>query len=243
MFFIEKARQAMQLCDKGEAIDLLSEIISALLGDHVSAAKAMFTLSTAPFLLHERLFWEKMEQYLDGVYLSDNDCAILCAKLMENGSTDENAKRLIECIGRAETKRKIRFLINATRCFLADFIDRTAFFRICSAISNTIDEDLLYLKANIEHTNFRYTDAVQGLLVSGLVTFSVLGGEETLYSFTPLARMVDRYAVSYDDVTRYPNPVTLVPPTIPNVSLTTATGVEVKEMLDDVFGGQDERES
>ena len=30
--------------------------------------------------------------------------------------------------------------------------------------------------------------------------------EETKYSFTPFAQCVDQYAVSYDDVDRYPNP-------------------------------------
>lgn len=237
MSFIDDANQLIQSGEVGDGIvDLLGDVIDALLGSPVSAGKVMYTLAKSPFMLREKLFWAKMENYLNGIYLSEDDRAKLRAKLMENGTSDENSKRLIECIDRSETSRKVKYLINATRCLLTDFIDRTTFFRICRAIAGTIDEDLIYLRDHIAETNFRYDSAIQGLFISGLVTFSVVGGEETLYSFTPLARLVDQFAVSYDDDIRYPNPTAVVALTAPNVSIPTATDDEVNEMLDGIYG-------
>ncbi len=237
MSFIDDAKQLIKTGEVGdEIVDLLGSIIDALLGSPVSTGKVIYTLAKSPFLLREKLFWAKMENYLNGIYLSEDDRAKLRAKLMENGTSDENSKRLIECIDRAETSKKVQYLINATRCFLTDFIDRTTFFRICRAIAGTIDEDLVYLRNHIADTNFQYDSAIQGLLISGLVTFSVIGGEETLYTFTPLARLVDRFAVSYEDLSRYPDPTADVLLPAPNVSIPTATADEVNEMLDLTFG-------
>ena len=112
-------------------------------------------------------------------------------------------------IDRAETQQKIRYLINATRCLLADFIDRPtySYFRLCHAITHTLEEDLLFLKEHIKEKDLPYSTYTQGLLTVGLMYQSVLDGNgEQKYSFTPVARLVDRFAVSYDDVERYPNP-------------------------------------
>lgn len=237
MSFIDDANQLIKSGEVGDGIvDLLGDVIDALLGSPVSAGKVMYTLAKSPFMLREKLFWAKMENYLNGIYLSEDDRAKLRAKLMEDGTSDDNTKRLIECIDRSETSRKVKYLINATRCLLTDLIDRTTFFRICRAIAGTIDEDLIYLREHIADTDLQYDNAIQGLFISGLVTFSVVGGDETLYSFTPLARLVDQFAVSYDDDTRYPNPTAVVSLLAPNVSIPTATADEANEVLDLTFG-------
>lgn len=220
----------------GTSIDLLSDVIEAVQGNPLSIGKIILTLTKSPFLIREKLFWSKLERYLNGVYISEEDRAKLRAKLVENGSCDENAKRLIECIDRAETIQKIQYLINATRCFLTDFIDRTTFFRICRAITGTMDEDLLFLRDHISESNFESNSNVQGLFVSGLVTFSVIGGEQTLYSFTPIASLVDQYAISYDNIGRYPDPNVRGITESPNIEIPTATVDEVNEMLDFTFG-------
>lgn len=218
------------------ATDLLEDIVGAVQGDLFSVGKIIVTLAKSPLLFREKLFWSKMELFLKGVFLSEDDRAKLRAKLVEDGSSDENAKRLIECIDRAETAQKIQYLINATRCLLADFIDRTLFFRICRVVISTADEDLLFVRDHIlSAKNMEYSYAIQGLFVSGLVTFSVIGGETTQYTFTPLAEDVDRFAISFEDLERYPNPieVRMIPP--PNPGIQTATDEDTQEMLDDVF--------
>lgn len=237
MPFIDDAKQLIESGAVGDgSVNLLEEILNALLGNPVSAARVIYELTKTPFLIRENLFWIKMENYLNGVYVSEDDRAKLRAKLMEDGSSDENSKRLIECIDRAETSQKVKYLINATRCLLSDFINRTTFFRICRAIVGTIDEDLKFLRDHIEENNLQYDDAIQGLFITGLITYSAVGGENTLYAFTPLAKLVDRFAVSYDDVERYPNPSPVGLLTAPNVSIPTPTADEMNEMLDLSFG-------
>ena len=96
-------------------------------------------------------------------------------------------------IDRAETQQKIRYIINATRCLLTDFIDLPTFFRICHAITHTLDEDLVFLRNHIKETDLPYSQFTQGLLTSGLMYQSVIDGNgEQKYSFTPIAQIVDQ---------------------------------------------------
>ena len=39
------------------------------------------------------------------------------------------------------------------------------------------------------------------------------------YSFTPIAEDVDRFALSYDDIERYPNPISSTQQTIPQIRI------------------------
>ena len=217
--------------------DLLLDAVGAIRGNPLAVAKIIVTLAKTPFFLRDKILWSKLELYLNGVFITDDDRSKLRAKLTENDASNENSKRLLECIDRAETNQKIQYLINATRCFLTDFIDRTTFFRICRTIAGTIDEDLLFVRDNItKKQNFEYSSTIQGLFVSGLVTFSSIGGEATQYAFTPLAEDVDRFAISYDNVARYPNPVGHRMISSPNAEIPTITDNEIQEMFDDVFG-------
>lgn len=189
------------------SINMLEDVINAVLGNPVSIGKIIIALAKSPFLLREQIFWTKMEAFLNGTYLHEDDCAKLCAKFTENGENRDNSLRLVESIDRAETQQKIQYLINATRCLLSDFIDRPTYFRICHVVTHTLSEDLEFLGEHIHERDMLYGSAVQGLLASGLMYQSVIDAKgEQKYSFTPLAGMVDQYAVSYSNVERYPNP-------------------------------------
>ena len=219
--------------------DFLSDVVDAVLGSPVAVGKIIKTLVQSPFFLKDQLFWAKIELFLNGVILSENDRGKLSAKLTEDGSNSENARRLVDCIDRADTNRKIRYLINATRCLLTDFIDRTTYFRICRAVTNTLDEDLLFLRNHISEKDLIYNDSVQGLYTSGLMYWSAVG-EDPRYSFTSIARLVDRYALSYDDVERYPNPMSDLPLTqSPNIALQIPTipSEDLKKILDNPRAG------
>lgn len=195
--------------------ELLEDTVDALLGNPVSAAKALVTLGKFSFLIREEIFWSKMERYLNGIYLSETDHLKMCAKLTENGEKRENAVRLIECIDKAETEKVIDYLVNATRCLLAEFIDLSTFFRIAHIVTHTIAEDLEYLREHIDESELSYDEYVQGLLTAGLMYQSVIDGgdldneneDKGRYSFTPFARKVDQYAVSFQNTDRYPNPL------------------------------------
>lgn len=215
MEFMDTAREIIR-CEnvKENGKDLLENTVDALLGDPVSAAKALVTLGKFPFLIREEIFWIKMERYLNGIFLSEDDCLKLCAKLTENGKERKNAVRLIECIDKAETEKVIDYLVNATRCLLAEFIDLSTFFRITHIVTHTIAEDLEYLREHIDESELSYDECVQGLLTAGLMYQSVIDGGDldnenegkSRYSFTPFARKVDQYAVSFQNADRYPNP-------------------------------------
>lgn len=204
--------QIQSLISKGEirdaSVNILEDIIDACLGNPVSAGKVIIALASSPFFIREQLFWSKMEAFLNGVYINEDDCAKLRAKLVEDGENKDNPYRLVECIDRAETQKKICFLINATRCLLTNFIDLPTYFRICHAITYTLEEDLCFLRNHIQESDISYSEYVQGLLTAGLMYQSVIDGNgEQKYSFTPIARIVDRFSVSYNDMERYPNPL------------------------------------
>ena len=124
--------QIKGLISRGEiqeaSTNMLEDTINAVLGDPISIGKIIIAITKSPFFLREQLFWTKMEAFLNGVYLSEDDCAKLRAMLTEDGEKEDNSLRLVESIDRAETQQKIRYLINATRCLLADFIDKPTFF-------------------------------------------------------------------------------------------------------------------
>ena len=118
--------QIKNLVARGEVREasknLLGDTLAALLGDPISAGKIIIALAGSPFFIRDQIFWTKIELFLNGVYLEEDDCATLRAKLTENGEKQENVQRLVECIDRAETQSKIMYLINATRCLLVGFI-------------------------------------------------------------------------------------------------------------------------
>ena len=79
------------------------------------------------------------------------------------------------------------------------------YFRICHTITHTLDEDLSFLSERINESDLPYSSYVQGLLTAGLMYQSVIDANgEQKYSFTPLAEHIDRYAVSYNNIERYP---------------------------------------
>lgn len=87
---------------------------------------------------------------------------------------------------------------------MLDFIDSTTYFRICHSITHTLEEDLQFLRDHIAECDLAYSPCTQGLLTAGLMYQSVIDGNgDQKYSFTPTAKMVDKFAVSYDDRDRY----------------------------------------
>ena len=216
MKYMETAKEIIK-CEKVKESgkELLEDTIDALLGNPISAAKVLVALGKSPVLIREEIFWSKMENYLNGIFLSEDDRSIMCAKLAENGKKRENAVRLIECIDKAETEKTIDYLVNATRCLLTGFVNLNTFFRIAHIVTHAIVEDLEYLREHIDESELPYDECVQGLLTAGLMYQSTIDGggldnedeDESRYSFTLIARIVDQYAVSYGDENRYPNPL------------------------------------
>ena len=80
--------------------------------------------------------------FLNGIDATADERAAFCAKLTLDGINKENTYRLIQAIDHAETKWKINYLINVSRCLANDFIDLPSYFRICHIITNSLEEYL-----------------------------------------------------------------------------------------------------
>ena len=206
MTFIDTVKACMKREEITEASkDFLEDLIGAVLGDPIAAGKALITITKLPFFIREQIFWTKMEAFLNGVFLNESDRLKLGEKLAKGGDKHEAALRLLDIIDKAETLKKIHFIINAARCLLGGLISRTEFFRICHLIVTTLEEDLTFLSMHIHEENLLYSDSVQGLLTSGLMYQSIFDGNgEQKYSFSAVAKLVDQYAVSFENSERYP---------------------------------------
>ena len=214
MSIIDEASLVLQRDDVKEGtINFVLDSISALTGDISAIGRIILTLRKTPFLFRERIFWSKMEQFLKGVYQSADDIELLKKKLDDMATNDP--LRLIESIDRAETDRKIQYLINSTRCLMKDLISLPMYFRICYAIRQVVDEDLQFLGQCNDNVAIPYSIEVQGLLSSGLLYQSVINGgtanesedDGENYSLTPLGRAVKEYALSYDEAHTQPLPL------------------------------------
>lgn len=207
----------MKLLEQGKALihnrevrsgttNFLLDCISALTGDRVAAARVMFSLMESPFLIQERMFWSKFEAFLNGIDISEEERFKFCAKLTKDGEKGENPYRLVEAINRCDTKNKITYLVSASRCLAAEFIDLNTYFRIVHTVMSCLQEDLEFVIENItQNGEYEYNDVVQGLMNCGLMYQSVIDANGCdKYTFTPFASKLDIYSLSYENVERYP---------------------------------------
>ncbi len=190
MKFVEKAK--LFVAGSPKRMELLGDVIGAVLGDPASAVKVAGRLLGLP----DDIFWGKLEMFLNGIYTSEEVRERLCAKFEETGKKEECAFRLVSIINRVESMQKIRYLIRATQCLMNGLIDCPTYFRICHVIMQALEEDLEFLKEHMGEEDLSYNDSVQGLLTVGLMHESVIALDGVKkYSFVPFAGMVYDYAV------------------------------------------------
>ena len=179
--------------------DLLLDAIEALSGSSTAIAKIVLSAGRSAFALRDKIFWIKFEKFLAGVFTSEEQKAKFAAKLASEGNKNDNAMRLLSCIEKSDAEKKIDYLINASRCLCADFITFEEYFRICHIITQSVLEDLKFIAENLSDSEFVYSLPIQGLLATGLVmqtTYSFEPDGVQKYNFTPLAKLIDCYALS-----------------------------------------------
>lgn len=82
MKFIERVKMVISNEETLEASkNLLEDAVNAILGDTMSAAKIIIALGKSPFFIREQLFWGKMEAFLNGVYLNEDDMTLSQANI------------------------------------------------------------------------------------------------------------------------------------------------------------------
>lgn len=221
---------------KNAAFDLFADSIEALSGSLFAVAKILFFAIHSPFALRDKIFWIKFKKFLDGVFTTEEQRARFAAKLASDGNKNDNAMRLLLCIEKSDAEKKIDYLINASRSLCADFITLEQYFRICHIISQSVLEDLKFAADNLSDNAFTYSLQIQGLLATGLVMQSTYSFEENgvqEYKFTPLAKMIDCFALSYGNVNRYPNPKGFELSSVPALNSKTAEKVaNLQEMVE-----------
>ena len=165
----------------------------------------------------------------------------MAAKLVELGDEKETILRLLKCIDDAENMKKVWFLVNATRALLANLIEHKDYFRVCNAITNTLEEDLVFLSQHIGESDIKYSNSVQGLFNSGLMYQSVYDGgnaageSDQRYSFTPFAQVVERYAINFNNVDKYPAIKRYVKDEQPRMKTDLKPQVISKEDIDEIM--------
>lgn len=191
-------------------------LISAVCGDKGAAFDIARTLIETPFLLKDKILWTKIEKFMRGTFLCDEDRSKFDELITMGDKKEDNALRILNYIDKAENMEKVQYIINATRALILNYVDRETFFRVCSYLTDSLMEDLYYLKENIESKDLPYSLSVQSLFSLGLMYQSKIDPEgNTLYSFTSAAVLVDEYSLSFSDEGRYPDktkPLEIVAP-------------------------------
>ena len=204
---IEDANEA-GLLDKNMR-DLSVNFLEAFKGSPSSIKNIFDIIRSMPCEFRDGIFFLNLNKFLTTLNLDDERQEFLREVLSDENGTYVNTRRLLQCIERIETETKIDYIVNATLALLDKEIDVGEYFRIVNAITNTLDEDLKYLKSQVLEgnklrTNLSYCYAIQGLLNSGLmyeksVADSPTGG----YCFSRFGLLVDKYALSYGEANKY----------------------------------------
>lgn len=179
--------------------NVIADMIGAITGGTSDIAKLGIKIIEAPFDIRNKFFWDNFKYFIDNIYLTDEEKDKLRDKLVVNGDYD-NVKRIIYNIYNIDIKKKVDYIIYATRSLLDEKITSTDYFRICNAITIIIYEDLIYLKENIDKKNLHYDMTVQALMNVGVVTRDQIPAESAYnYMFTPFAKQLYENAICPED--------------------------------------------
>ena len=150
-----------------------------------------------PWLYPEWKFWDNIDKFFNSGILSDDDKRKLIGKLSNEKEKQEIGRRIIDIIGNIDTAKKLVYIINATKAWVNDAIDRPLYFRICHVVSVSLDEDLQFLSEHIDDAgDMPYSIEINGLQITGLACHNATDKEgNPLYIFTPLSRAVNEYAI------------------------------------------------
>ena len=195
-------------------------VLRAVAGDKFAIIKLLEEISKGAFAIPDKLFYMKLKKFLSGVNFTDEDGATMSAWIAENGTESDNALRLVSYIDNAKSWRKVEYLANVTRCALSYGLRIELYFRICSAIDMTTEEDLKFLADNIcknDDKTFKQNYITQKLYSAGLMEVVNTIYDNGKHKFNYLARLVDVCAVSFADDSRYPNPKRTIDEIISNL--------------------------
>lgn len=185
------------------------ELISGIVKGEPEAIEKFFVLAIKfPFAVRDMIYFSRLEKFIRGVYRTSEDSIRLSDKLFNDEKhRNSNAIRVLEIIGQIDAEEKLDFIIAATRCLLCGNIDKVLYFRIITAINNTLLEDLGYLSEHVLDGVIKVGNQYTlGLEKSGLmINDSIDGNIDSEYqsaTFTTLGMQVVEYAIDVDDTNK-----------------------------------------
>ena len=191
-------------------IKLIKDLIVSFIEGNIDIGWAIHQIKeavTAFYNFYNDWQINKVIRFLYGLQdLSLEERSKLSDKLFGGKHKETNAERLVDSLFKADSSKKISFIINATRSLLLleDELSAEMYFRIIRAIVDNQIEDLEFLKNNIlSKQNFTENNNVFALSHSGLmrqISWDIRSNlNQQKYVFFSLAFKVDRYALSVDD--------------------------------------------
>ena len=208
------------MADKIKEKSNLALCARAVFGDGLAIIQLAIECGKTIISLPDALFYSKLTKFLKGVNFTDEDRATMSAWIAENSTEDDNALRLVSYIDNAKSLKKVEYLANATRCALSYNLSLELYFRICSVIDTTTEEDLKFLSDNIYKNydkTFKQNYITQKLYSAGLMEVIEIIHDFGKHKFNSLAQLVDVCAVSFADDSRYPNPKRTIDEIISNL--------------------------
>lgn len=189
----------------------ISSCILALMGSTAARTKIAYSLIKGIYSIPDIIFYTKLEYFLNGTFVDDSDRAKLRAFLATNGNEEENFMKLLNSIHLAESKKKIDYINNATRCALNNEITLPLYFRVCNAINTLTEDDFYFLSNNVyyldkpEENNFNTNYHIQKLFSIGAMRIITTIYNAGQYEFTYFAKILDASSINFANDTKYPN--------------------------------------
>ena len=153
--------------------------------------------------------YRQLLKYFEGIKRVEDDLGAACklsSKLFSDKNKEESARRICLYVTETDTEKKVDYMVNCTRSFLLGLISIETMFRIFQAISNTLSEDLEYLKDHANDEKLDYNMNVYALAQGGMMIQAGIDGnkgvEDQEYVVSSLGFAVDRYALSIDNEDR-----------------------------------------
>lgn len=197
---------------KDNGIEMIDNAIGTLMLDPIATKSLINQIRKTPALIRETIYWNKFYLFVKGIkQIQDElgESVRLSNKLFDNiEHKQQNGMRLLAYVDKADSEQKINYFVNATRSLLMNVINNVDYFRIMKAISETLNEDLEYLSEIATSSNFiKGNMQLLALERSGLVLQAGIDANENIesqsYAVSTLGRMVDRYAISLVNESRW----------------------------------------
>lgn len=149
----------------------------------------------------------KWRMFVEGVYMDDD----AKAKIAEYFVTQEDKKeflcKILKVLDDIDSDEKVKYLVNLTRSFLNNFINKDDYYRMVNCLRVVLVQDLKFLQENISSNYLLNNPNVDALVQASLMYQDYISqsdpNEATRYKFTALGEMLDRYSISFGDETKY----------------------------------------